>query len=327
MLSADCHAVAEAALAHLMAPLEALLADPGISEILVNSPVATWFEQGGQLVQSAAQVGRAELCAMGRLFATLSNSDSLEQECVLEGRWREWRVTLVLPPVSGEHPTLALRRHRTAALPLEAWGLGAPAGALEQLRAALVRQDNILVAGATGAGKTTLLASLLAELGAGERLVCLEDTPELPLLGAHQLRLQTRAGHSLRSLVRVALRLRPDRLVIGEVRGGEAFDLLQAMATGHRGCLGTLHAADPRAALARFEQLILTSGLDWPIAAVREQIAHTVQLLVQVQRGPQGRAIAGIARLQGLAQGDYVLSAGANMHPNLHGMPFASCAP
>jgi len=314
-MSAAATAPAEAALEHLTRPIAALLADSAVTEVLINGPEATWIERDGRLQQVPASLAGAELRAIARLIATLSHSDSLDRECVLEGRWRGWRATVVLPPVSGEHVSLALRRHRSGALPLDAWAAAAPPAALARLRAGLAGQDNILVAGATGSGKTTLLASMLAELGSGERLVCLEDTPELPPLGAHQLCLQTRAGHNLRSLVRVALRLRPDRLVIGEVRGGEAFDLLQAMATGHRGCLGTLHADSPRGALARFEQLVLTSGLDWPVAAVREQIARSVQLLVQVRRSGAGRAIGAVTGVHGLAHGDYLLSAGATIGP------------
>lgn len=300
----DRELAAEAALAHLLLPLSPWLDDDSVTEILINGPAAVWVEQAGQLQPVATCPGQSQLRAIARLVASASQLETLEHHATLEGNWREWRVTVVLPPVAADGVCLALRRHRRRALPLAAWG--APDGdVLTQLRAAIERHDNILVAGATGSGKTTLLAGLLAEIDARERLVCLEDTPELPRLGAHQVLLRTRHGHDLRSLLRLALRLRPDRLVVGEVRGAEAFDLLQAMATGHRGCLGTLHAADPRGALARLEQLILTCGLDWPLPAVRAQIAASVQLLVQVGRTPRGRVVTDIVRLCGIADAEY----------------------
>ncbi|MDE3010245.1 MAG: CpaF family protein [Pseudomonadota bacterium] len=299
-----CRLATEAALAHLLLPLSPWLDDDSITEILINGPGAAWVEQAGRLQPVAVCPGQSQLRAIARLVASASQVETLEQDATLEGNWRDWRVTVVLPPVAADGVCLALRRHRRHALPLADWGT--PDGeVLAQLRAALERHDNILVAGATGSGKTTLLAGLLAEIDARERLVCLEDTPELPRLGAHQVLLRTRHGHDLRSLLRLALRLRPDRLVVGEVRGAEAFDLLQAMATGHRGCLGTLHAADPRGALARLEQLILTCGLDWPLPAVRAQIAASVQLLVQVARTPRGRAVTDIVRLSGVADAEY----------------------
>ena len=163
------------------------------------------------------------------------------------------------------------------------------------------------MSGSTGAGKTTLLAGLLTVVPPAERVLTLEDTPELPLACAHQVRLLCGHGHDLRSLVRLALRLRPDRLVVGEVRGAEAFDLVQAMATGHRGCMGTVHAADGAGALARLEQLILTAGLDWPLGAVRAQLVQALQLVVHVQRDSRGRAVSSVQRLEGHVRGHYVL--------------------
>lgn len=315
------------ALRHLLAPLQPQLDDGGITEILINGPAAHWVERAGSLERIPARLDEASLRTAARLFATLAQVDTLDRECVLEGSWGPWRVTLVLPPVSGRHACLALRRHAPVALPLQAWQRGertlaedtlACAASADDaadggedlpqaLRAALARRDNLLIAGATGSGKTTLLASLLAELGTTERLVCLEDTPELPELGPHQLGLHTRAGHSLRSLLRLALRLRPDRLVIGEVRGAEAFDLLQAMATGHRGCLGTIHARDPAGALARLEQLVMTSGLAWPLEAIQAQIAQCIHGVVQVERQGSRRTVVRLMRLQGCGPCGYRL--------------------
>jgi pilus assembly protein CpaF len=307
---------AERALDHILAPLAALLADHTLSEIMINAPDQIWIERNGQLARSAAILPEGAVAVVARLIASLSTAVSLEHDATLEGAWRGWRVTAVLPPVAREQSCLCLRRHRVTPLPLGDWRAGAvwrdDPGALQPglptcLHQAIAGRYNILVSGSTGAGKTTLLASLLAQIGADQRVVCLEDTPELPQACPHQVRLLTRRGHSLRSLLRLALRLRPDRLVVGEVRGAEAFDLLQAMATGHAGCLGTIHAPDTRGALARLEQLILTAGLDWPLDAVRAQIAQWLRVLVHVSRDAKGRCVSELHVLQGVEHGRFSL--------------------
>jgi Flp pilus assembly CpaF family ATPase len=328
--------MAERVLANLLAPLAALMSDAAVSEILVNAPTAVWIERKGCLEAAPGGVPFNQLRAIARVLATLSGADSLDRDGALEGAWQDWRITVVLPPVAREHGCLAMRRHRHMALPLALWTsttrhsamaedaaapdpevpsswvegapVYAPADALQlQLHRALATRANLLIAGGTGTGKTTLLAGLLAAIPASERIVCLEDSPELPCAGGHQVRLLASSGHTLRSLLRLALRLRPDRIVIGEVRGTEAFDLLQAMATGHSGCVGTIHAADPLGALLRLEQLILSSGLAWPLAAIRAQIALCIGLVIQLSRTPEGRAVQAIHCMRGLAGGEYWL--------------------
>ena len=317
MTSLTPHMAAECALDRLLEPLAGLLADPAVCEVMVNAPDQIWGERQGVLARHDIVLPEGTLRASIRLLATLAGASTLETEASLEGAWRNWRVTAVLPPVVRNHPCLCLRRHQPRPLPLAAWR-GAhvrrrhadelPQGWNPCLHKAISDRHNILVSGSTGSGKTTLLGGLLERVGSDERVVCLEDTPELPLACAHQLRLLARSGHSLRSLLRLALRLRPDRLVVGEVRGPEAFDLLQAMATGHAGCLGTIHAPDTRGALARLEQLILTAGLDWPLAAVRAQIAQWIGLLVHVSRDPGGRCVSQIQRLRGFRRGEFQLT-------------------
>ncbi len=304
------------AISSLLLPLQAVLEDPEVTEVMVNGPDQIWMEQGGRLQQLALHWPAGTLAALALLLASQTPGARLAQQHTLEAAWQCWRVTVVLPPVSRDSACLCLRRHRPVAPALAQWQArpapSAPASAVpgsagDVLQQAVVDGSNILVSGSTGAGKTTLLASLLAAVPATERVLTLEDTAELPRTCAHQVRLLSGAGHDLRGLVRLALRLRPDRLVVGEVRGGEAFDLLQAMATGHRGCMGTVHAADPAGALARLEQLILTVGLDWPHAAVQAQLAQSLQLLVHVHRDTAGRAISTVQRLEGIVAGRYVL--------------------
>ncbi len=327
--TADGHA--ERLLAYLLRPLSALLADPAVTEILVNGPQAVWQERAGCLQAVPIVLAPSLVATLARALATLARQPGFAVHGILETAWQEWRVTAVLPPVARDHALLCLRRHRAAALPLQAWGVspGARAGdraarAVDDARTALYRRPpsdlpslltavvasrcNVLISGGTGTGKTSLLASLMAQIGAGERLLTLEDTPELPVACAHQVRLLASAGQDLRALLRLALRLRPDRLVVGEVRGSEAFDLLQAMATGHAGSMGTLHADHAMGALARLEQLVLTTGLAWPVSAVRQQIASCIEVLVQVQRTGGGRQVTAVHQLTGLSgDGEYRL--------------------
>ena len=306
---------AEQAVDALLRPLRPWLDNPQVSEVMINAADTVWVEEAGRLRRLAVVLPAASLRPLVRLFATLSDASTLERDATLEGGWRGWRVTAVLPPVARSSPCLCLRRHHATALPLADWRAGPlvtgggalPGGLHACLLHAIAMRHSILVSGSTGAGKTTFLAGLIAAIDAQQRVVCLEDSPELPDMGGHQLRLLARSGHSLRSLLRLALRLRPDRIVIGEVRGAEAFDLLQAMACGHAGCLGTIHAPHARGALRRLEQLILLAGLEWPERAVRAQIAQCVQLLVHVSRAADGRCVSQIQSVVGLRDGEYDL--------------------
>jgi len=324
--------VAEQVLDHLMAPISEVLSDSTVTEIMMNSPDQIWIEREGQLIQVSGRLPDRGVAAAVRLLATLSETVSLEKEATLEGHWRGWRVTAVLPPVSRDSPCICLRRHRASILDLTAWTMRpsihepinskvlnpassddhvphtvqqAPANSIGSI---LKQAHGVLVSGSTGSGKTTFLGSLMAQIPATQRVISLEDTPELPIACPHQLRLVARRGHSLRSLVRLALRLRPDRIVIGEVRGPEAFDMLQAMSTGHAGCLGTIHASSALGALSRMEQLILTAQLDWPIEAIRSQLAEWISVLVHLSRDAGGRFIREALLVEGVEQGKFVVS-------------------
>lgn len=318
--SESSYRVAEHALDHLLRPLCEILQDHEVTEVMINAFDQIWVERSGGLHKVTQHLPERGVMAAVRLLSTLSETMSLERDGTLEGHWRGWRVTAVMPPVSRDSACICLRRHRATALDLNQWQIRPPVTPLpdactlkisspqNQFKSLLNQPNGILISGSTGAGKTTFLGSLMAQFSESERIVTLEDTPELPISCAHQLRLVARRGHSLRSLVKLALRLRPDRIVIGEVRGGEAFDLVQAMSTGHAGCLGTIHASSARGALARMEQLILTAHLDWPIEAIQSQLAQWVRVLIHLSRDTTGRFIREVLLVEGIEKGHYVLS-------------------
>ena len=203
------------------------------------------------------------------------------------------RVTAVLPPLAVDGPLVAVRRHRSTVVPLDELAGAGPAAAL---RARVAERRNVVVYGATGSGKTTLLNALAGLLPADERIVTIEDVAELRLPGDHVVRLEARPGTAegvgrvaIRDLVRVALRLRPDRIVVGEVRGAEAADMVWAMSTGHRGCMSTVHASTATDALARLEHMAVAAGDGVPMDAVRSQVRAAVHVLVGMARGRDGR--------------------------------------
>jgi pilus assembly protein CpaF len=273
--------------------IQGLLDDPAVTDVLVNGAGPVWVERRGRLERSGVTVDDAQIrTAIERLVAPLGlRADRAHP--VVDARLPDGtRVTVVLDPLAIDGPVLALRRHRAVQLPL-AEIAGAFRGVLEDRLAA---RRNVVVYGATGSGKTTLLNALGATLLPTERVVTIEDVAELRFPGGHVVRLEARPGTAdgvgrvgMRDLVRAALRLRPDRLVIGEVRGAEALDMLWALSTGHLGSMSTLHAATASDALARLETMALASDDGIPIDVVRAQIHSSVHVLVGMRRASDGR--------------------------------------
>lgn len=284
-------------------PLEALLADDSVSDVLVDGPGPVVVERGGRLESTSVILDRGQILrAVERLVSPLGLRADRSHPIVDARLADGTRVAVVLDPVAPDGPLLALRRHGAETLSLERFTSG-PVAAL--LRAAVQRGDNIVVYGATGAGKTTLVNTLGSEIPANERVVVIEDTAELRLSGSRTVRMEARAGNSdgagrvdMGRLVRTALRLRPDRIVVGEVRGGEAADMVWALSTGHRGSMSTVHATDAIDAVARLEvMVVLGLGESVPLAAAGRQVARAVDLFVGVARcGDGSRTVSAVHR-------------------------------
>ncbi|HWC11899.1 MAG TPA: CpaF family protein [Acidimicrobiales bacterium] len=276
-----------------LGPIEPLLADPSVTEVMVNGPHRVWVERAGTLervplVLDASAIEHLIEKVVGPLGLRVDRSSRLVDARLPDGS----RVNAVVPPLAVDGPCLTIRRFGARALPLEAF---APPAVVELLSWAVVARLNVLVSGGTGAGKTTLLNALGGRIPAGERVVTVEDAAELRLPGDHVVRLEARPPNAegagavrVRDLVRNALRMRPDRILVGEVRGPEALDMLQAMNTGHEGSLSTCHANGPADALRRLETMVLMGDVDLPLAAVRTQVEAGLDVVVQVARCPGG---------------------------------------
>ncbi len=284
--------------------LQSLVADPTITEIMVNGPDRVFVERGGRIEAVDCEIdGDAIVRIVERVIAPLGlrldRASPMVDARLADGS----RLHAVLPPLAPDGPCLTIRRFAVRSLTLADFGLGSTAVAF---LAAMVRAGwNILVSGATSSGKTTCANALVDAIDPSERVVTIEETAELRLARPHVVRLEARPANaegagavSVRELVRASLRMRPDRLVVGEVRGAEALDMLQALNTGHDGSVSTIHANSPVDALARLETLVLLAGIALPLAAVRGQVAAAVDAIVQVARGVDGaREIVAVAEV------------------------------
>ncbi|HLV61245.1 MAG TPA: ATPase, T2SS/T4P/T4SS family [Fredinandcohnia sp.] len=295
-----------------LGPLEALLADDGVTEILVNGPGQIYVEREGRLMPTPTAFAseRALLAVIERIAARVGRRIDAASPMVDARLPDGSRVCAVIPPLSLTGPCLTIRKFRKERLGLDALvERGALSTAMRDFFALAVRaRRNVVISGGTGSGKTTLLNALTEAIGDDERILTVEDAAELQIRKPHWVRFEARPPNlegkgaiAIRDLVRTSLRMRPDRIVVGECRGGEALDMLQAMNTGHDGSLTTLHANSPRDALARLETLCLMSGMDLPSRAIREQIASAIHLVVQVARFSDGRRrITSIAEVVGM---------------------------
>jgi len=295
-----------------MGPLAPLLADPAVSDILVNAPDQVYVERFGRLERTnvrfrdADHIVRVIERIAARVGRRIDTGVPMADLRLPDGS----RVNATLPPVTIDGPTISIRRFGRQRLKREdLLTLGSLSNEMLNFLAIAVRaRRNILISGGTGAGKSTLLGALAEVIPDTERIVTIEDTAELMLDQEHVVRMETRPANIegrgrivARDLVINALRMRPDRIIVGEVRGEEALDMLQAMNTGHDGGLCTVHANSPRDALSRLETMVLMAGTELPSRAVREQIVSAIHLLVHVRRYDDGvRRIESIAELTGL---------------------------
>jgi pilus assembly protein CpaF len=279
---------------HGFGSLDDVLADPTVTEVLVNAGRDVWVERFGTLERLSVTVTPSETERLvermvGPLGLRADRSSPIVDARLPDGS----RVHAVVPPLAVDGPTLCIRRFAGRGVTLDAFAEPDLVGLLED---AVRRRDNMLITGATSSGKTTLLNALAAHGTAGERIITIEDAAELQVRGEHVVRLEARpptadgtAAVTIRDLVRAALRMRPDRIVVGEVRGPEALDMVQAMSTGHDGSLATCHANSAVDALRRVEVMVVQGAPGLPLAAVREMVHAAIDLVVHVVRGRDGR--------------------------------------
>jgi pilus assembly protein CpaF len=309
-------------------PIERLLADDTVTEIMVNGPHAVWIERAGRLEHTSVQfidehhLRRIINKIVGQVGRRIDESSPMVDARLPDGS----RVNAVLPPLSLTGPLLTIRKFSRDRLDMgDMVRLGTlTPDCADFLERCLLAELNILISGGTGAGKTTLLNALSTAIPDSDRIVTIEDAAELRLNQRHVLRLEARPKNiegqgeiPIRDLVRNSLRMRPDRIIVGEVRGAEALDMLQAMNTGHDGSLSTVHANSARDALSRVETMFMMAGFDMPVRVIRQQLASALDLLIHVERLTDGsRKVTSIMEVQRMESDMITLQEIFEFHPD-----------
>ena len=301
-------------------PIQPLLDDPDVSEVMVNGPKKIFVEKKGKLTRSAVTFDDDDhvLRIIDRIILPLGRRVDPDSPTVDARLPDGSRVNAVIRPVSIDGPSITIRKFKKDKLSIDQLIQydSLNKNMAEFIRACVLAHLNIVISGGTGSGKTTLLNVLSSFIPEQERIITIEDAAELQLQQDHVLRMETKTANvdgrgsvSIRDLVRNSLRMRPDRIVVGECRGGEALDMLQAMNTGHDGSLTTLHANTPRDALSRLETMVLMSGMDLPLKVVRQQISSAVDLIIQQSRLKDGsRKVTAITEVVGMEGETVVLT-------------------
>ena len=299
-------------------PLQPLLDDPSISEVMVNNAKHVYVERDGKIVHTNVTFDNDEqvLRVIDRIILPLGRRIDADSPTVDARLPDGSRVNAVIPPCAIDGPVLTIRKFQKGKLSIDQLiELGSiTRGMADFIRACVISRLNVIISGGTGSGKTTLLNVLSSFIPEEERIVTIEDAAELRLQQDHVIRLETKAsnlegknGVTVRDLVRNSLRMRPDRIIVGEVRGGEALDMLQAMNTGHDGSMTTLHANSPRDSISRLETMCLMAGVELPLKVVREQIASAIDLVIQQSRVKGGsRKVTSITEICGM-EGEIVV--------------------
>lgn len=295
-----------------LGPIQGLVDDSNVTEVMVNGPDQVYFEREGVIYPSDisfrddTHVRRVAERILSQIGRRVDEATPMVDARLADGS----RVNITIPPATPVHPTITIRKFRRDRYRMEDL---IAASTLDErmaefLGACTTYKLNILISGGTGSGKTTFLNALSAYIPRSERIVTIEDPVELALQQRHVIKMEARppdmtGSHAItqRDLLRNALRMRPDRIIIGEIRGAEAFEMLQAMNTGHEGSLSTVHANSPRDALARIENMVLMAGVELPVTAIREQVASALHLIIQLQRFPDGvRRIVRVSEVTGM---------------------------
>lgn len=326
----DTHQAAhilDTVLPQFLGSVHALLGDDSLQEIMVNRPDDIWIERAGSMIRTDITLDpiavRSAIVTLGRL----DNKDVRENtaDAIVDMRLEGIRVAAALQPTALRGASLCLRKHSRLEIPLSRYAQDqappqvtdaddplyhpwTPDVLVDNLRTVVHRRGNLLISGGTSTGKSTFMNALLAAIPADERVLVLEDTPELQLPAVNQVQLQSnaQAGITMRDLLKLALRYRPDRIVVGEVRGAESFDLLQAMNTGHDGGAASIHANSAVQALARLETLVLTANTGWPLEAVRHAIGSTINWVIHMARYQGRRVVAEVLAVRGYNASGYV---------------------
>ncbi len=302
-----------------LGPLELILKDPGVSDILINGPKNIYVEKGGQMQKTDVEFrdGKHLLQIIDRIVSKVGRR--VDETCpMVDARLEDGsRVNAIIPPLALDGAAVSIRRFGSNPLKLEDL-LNYKAFTPEMvmlLEGCIKARLNMIIAGGTGSGKTTLLNTLSSFIGHEDRIVTIEDAAELQLQQDHVVRLETRPANiegngavTATDLVKNALRMRPERIIIGECRGGETLDMLQAMNTGHDGSLTTIHANTPRDAIARLETLVMMAGFELPVKAIRQQISGAVDVLIQANRLQGGpRRVTAITEVVGMEQDTIIM--------------------
>ena len=299
-------------------PIQPLLEDEDISEVMVNGPKKVFIEKKGKLIKSPVTFDDDDhvLRVIDRIILPLGRRVDADTPTVDARLPDGSRVNAVIPPVSIDGPSITIRKFKKDKLSIQQLiDYGSLTSQMaEFIRACVLAHLNIVISGGTGSGKTTLLNVLSSFIPEEERIITIEDAAELQLQQEHVLRMETKVANTdgrgavtIRDLVRNSLRMRPDRIVVGECRGGETLDMLQAMNTGHDGSLTTLHSNSPRDAISRMETMVLMAGMDLPLKVVRQQISSAVDLIIQQTRLKDGsRKVTAITEVVGM-EGDIVV--------------------
>ena len=288
--------------------IEPLIGDPDISDILVNGPDQVFIEKFGEMQKvPGVTLTEKSLQVAIRNIARVLGDDIGEEKPILDARLPDGsRVTAIIPPCSVNGTSLAIRKFQSKLYgPQDLVRIGTlTPDLLVQLQTAVELRKNIVISGGAGTGKTTLLNALSNFIGPEERLIVIEETAEIQIEKNNLVRLEARREQtgipaiSIRELLKATLRLRPDRIIVGEVRGGEAFDLLQALNTGHSGSLSTIHANSAAEAISRFATCVLMSGIDLPYRVIRQNIGESLDMVIQLQRQAGKRTVAEVLKIK-----------------------------